>query len=143
MIISHFEELMLFEPYHLGDVALQNRMVMAPMTRSRASQPGDVPTTLNSEYYAQRASAGLIVSEGVPVSELARGYLWTPGLYSPAQIAGWKLVADAVHGKGGKIFAQIWHCGRISHASLRANRQSPSAGSADWRCCQCDVFCLQ
>lgn len=115
----------LFQPYALNDtLQLHNRIVMAPMTRCRAGD-GDVPTPLMAEYYAQRASAGLIVTEGVPVSPEGRGYLWTPGLYSEAQLAGWRQVADAVHAAGGTLFAQIWHVGRVSHSSLQPDGGAP------------------
>jgi len=92
------------------------------MTRSRASQPGDVPNELMAEYYAQRASAGLIVSEGTWISPLGKGYAWTPGIYTPEQIAGWRKVTDAIHAAGGRIFAQLWHVGRLSHISLLDGR---------------------
>jgi N-ethylmaleimide reductase len=111
----------LFDPLQLGDIALANRVVMAPLTRDRAG-PGRTPHALNAEYYAQRADpatgAGLIISEGTQIDPIGQGYLDTPGIYSPEQLAGWKLVTDAVHRKGGKIVAQIWHVGRISHTSL-------------------------
>ncbi len=120
---------MLFEAYQLGGINLSKRIVMGPMTRCRAAQPGNVPTALMAEHYAQRASAGLIVSEGAPVSPQGHGYLWTPGIYTPPQVQGWQLVTEAVHGKGGHIFAQIWHVGRVSHVSLQENGQAPvSAG---------------
>src|SRR5690606_25863173 len=99
----------LFNHYDLADLALRNRIVMAPMTRSRAVTT--VPDALTRTYYAQRASAGLIVTEGAQVSEQARGYLFTPGLHSRAQVAGWKSVTDAVHARGGAVFAQLWHVG--------------------------------
>ena len=114
----------LFEPYTLKSLHLKNRMVMAPMTRCRAGE-GDTPTQLMAQYYAQRATAGLIVTEGVPVSPKARGYLWTPGIHTPQQIDGWKLVAQAVHEAKGLIFAQIWHVGRISHRSLQPDAEAP------------------
>lgn len=120
----------LFAPYALGPSTLANRIAMAPMTRCRADNPGLAPTPTMAEYYRQRAGAGLIISEGVPTSEQARGYINTPGLYSEAQIAGWRLVTEAVHAAGGKIFAQLWHCGRISHASLRADRSPPVGASS-------------
>jgi 2,4-dienoyl-CoA reductase-like NADH-dependent reductase (Old Yellow Enzyme family) len=94
------------------------------MTRCRAAS-GDVPTALMAEYYAQRASAGLIVTEGTPVSPQGRGYLWTPGIYTPEQVAGWKQVAEAVHAAGGRIFVQIWHVGRISHHSVQPDGGAP------------------
>ncbi|GAB6039931.1 alkene reductase [Endothiovibrio diazotrophicus] len=114
----------LFSSYDLAGLSLNNRVVMAPMTRCRAAE-GDVPTPLMAEYYAQRAGAGLIVSEGVPVSPTGRGYLWTPGIYTAEQVAGWRTVADAVHAKGGRLFVQLWHVGRISHRSLQPGDQSP------------------
>jgi N-ethylmaleimide reductase len=102
----------LFDPVRLGDLDLANRIVMAPMTRSRAGE-GDAPTDLNVEYYRQRATAGLIVTEGTQPSATGKGYCRTPGIHSAAQIAGWRKVTDAVHGEGGKIVLQIMHCGRI------------------------------
>jgi N-ethylmaleimide reductase len=121
----------LFQPYELKSLPLKNRMVMAPMTRCRAAE-GDVPTALMAEYYAQRATAGLIVTEGVPVSPSARGYLWTPGIDTPEQIAGWRQATRAVHRAGGRIFAQIWHTGRISHQSLQPDGGAPE-GPTDER----------
>lgn len=103
----------LFSPAQLGNLTLQNHLVMAPMTRSRAL--GNVPGPLEAEYYAQRASAGLIVTEGTAPSANGLGYARIPGLYSPEQVAGWKLVTDAVHAKGGRIFVQLMHTGRVSH----------------------------
>ncbi|VVE32148.1 alkene reductase [Pandoraea commovens] len=117
----------LFQPLQLGAVTLPNRIVMPPMTRSRASQPGDVPNALMAEYYAQRAGAGLIVSEGTYIAPLGKGYAWTPGIHSPAQIAGWRTVTEAVHAAGGHIFAQLWHVGRLSHTSLLGGRQPVSS----------------
>ena len=105
----------LFHPITLGKITLKNRIVMPPMTRSRATQPGNIANELMAEYYAQRASAGLIIGEGTQISPLGQGYAWTPGIYSPAQIAGWKKVTTAVHAKGGVIFAQLWHVGRVTH----------------------------
>ncbi|MGB5445993.1 MAG: alkene reductase [Psychromonas sp.] len=105
----------LFQPIQLGNITLKNRIVMPPMTRSRASQPGNLANELMAEYYAQRTSAGLIVAEGTQISALGQGYAWTPGIYSPEQIAGWKKVTTAVHDKGGVIFAQLWHVGRVTH----------------------------
>jgi N-ethylmaleimide reductase len=119
----------LFDPVQLGDIPLANRVVMAPMTRSRAG-PGDAPTALNVEYYRQRASAGLIVSEGVQPSASGKGYCRTPGLYSEEQVAGWKAVTDAVHAAGGRMVAQIMHCGRVgSHLNKDpgAETVAPSA----------------
>ncbi|MEY4474114.1 MAG: hypothetical protein RL671_2418 [Pseudomonadota bacterium] len=108
----------LFSSIALGDIALANRIVMAPMTRDRAG-PGDVPTALMVEYYAQRASAGLIVTEGVQPSLVGKGYWRTPGIHSDEQIAGWRAVADAVHARGGRIVMQLMHCGRVV---VEANR---------------------
>lgn len=119
----------LFQPVRLGDLTLNNRIVMPPMTRSRASQPGDVPNALMAEYYAQRAGAGLIVGEGTWISPLGKGYAWTPGIHTPAQCAGWRTVTDAVHAAGGTIFAQLWHVGRLSHTSL-LNGEAPVSSSA-------------
>ena len=103
----------LFDPIQLGDMSCENRIIMAPMTRSRAGE-GDVPTEMNALYYGQRASAGLIISEGIYPSFDGKGYVRTPGLVTDAQIEGWKLVTSAVHAKGGKIVAQIMHCGRVA-----------------------------
>lgn len=114
----------LFQPFTLKKLRLKNRLIMAPMTRCRAGD-GDVPTSLMAEYYAQRATAGLIVTEGTPVSPQGRGYLWTPGIYTPDQIEGWRGVTDAVHTAAGLIFAQIWHVGRVSHVSLQPDGASP------------------
>ena len=123
----------LFDPLDLGDIALANRIIMAPLTRDRAA-PGRVPYALNALYYEQRADpatgAGLIISEGTQVAPLGQGYLDTPGVYSPEQLAGWKLVTDAVHAKGGKIVAQIWHVGRISHTSLLPAGEQPVSSTA-------------
>jgi N-ethylmaleimide reductase len=119
----------LFEPYKLGPITLSNRAVMAPLTRNRAVA-GLVPNPLAIDYYSQRASAGLLVSEGTPVSQQGQGYQDTPGIYTKEQIAGWKKVTEAVHAKGGHIFLQIWHVGRISHTSLQPNDGAPVAPSA-------------
>ncbi|MBB3102019.1 alkene reductase [Azomonas macrocytogenes] len=120
---------MLFTPYRLGGLELPNRIVMPPMTRSRASQPGDVPNTLMAEYYHQRASAGLIVSEGTQISQQGQGYAWTPGIHSREQVAGWRGVTDAVHAAGGRIFAQLWHVGRVSHVALQPDGAAPVSSS--------------
>ena len=105
----------LLTSYKLGDLELKNRVVMAPMTRSRADNSENAPTDIHAEYYRQRASAGLIIGEGSQISERAVGYINTPGIYSQAQIKGWKKVTKAVHEEGGKIFLQLWHVGRMSH----------------------------
>ncbi len=115
----------LFSPFKLGALALPNRIAMAPMTRCRAANPAIAPTPMMVEYYGLRADAGLIVSEGVPVSPQARGYAFTPGLYSTAQVAGWQAVTQEVRKQGGRIFAQLWHCGRISHGGLREDGAPP------------------
>ncbi|MEG0317662.1 MAG: alkene reductase [Comamonas sp.] len=120
---------MLFSTYQLGHLQLPNRVVLPPMTRSRAAK-GDVPTDLMAEYYAQRATAGLIVSEGTQISPEGQGYAWTPGIYSAEQIAGWKKVTDAVHARGGRIFAQLWHVGRVSHVDLQPGGAQPVSSSA-------------
>jgi N-ethylmaleimide reductase len=119
----------LFSPVSLGSIQLKNRMVMAPLTRNRAGE-GGVPQALNVTYYEQRASAGLIVTEATPISPMAHGYPALPGIYTDAQVAGWKKVTDAVHTKGGKIMIQLWHVGRISHPSLLPNAAKPVAPSA-------------
>jgi N-ethylmaleimide reductase len=119
----------LFDPYKLGANTLTNRTVMAPLTRNRAL-PGNVPNPLAIEYYSQRASAGLLVTEGTPVSQQGQGYQDVPGIYTKEQIAGWKKVTEAVHAKGGHIYMQIWHVGRISHVSLQPNGGAPVAPSA-------------
>ena len=117
----------LFSPIQLGPLALGNRMVMAPMTRNRA--PEGTPTPLMVEYYTRYASAGLIVTEGAQVSEQGIGYPATPGIHSDTQVAHWQAVTDAVHAKGGHIFVQLWHCGRISHPNFHGGAQ-PVAPSA-------------
>lgn len=119
----------LFDPLTLGSISLSNRIIMAPMTRSRAGD-GDVPTAMNVEYYQQRATAGLIITEGTQPSPNGKGYCRTPGIYSDAQIAGWKKVVDAVHAEGGKIVLQIMHVGRVaSHLNREAGTETvaPSA----------------
>jgi len=114
----------LFTPLQVGDMMLANRIVMAPLTRNRAL-PGRVPGPLQAEYYSQRASAGLIVTEASQISAEGQGYLDTPGIYSPEQVAGWRTVTDAVHAAGGRIVIQLWHVGRISHVSLLPGGQPP------------------
>jgi N-ethylmaleimide reductase len=120
----------LLSPVTAGSIELTNRAVMAPLTRSRAGRPGDVPTDMNVEYYAQRAGAGLIVSEGTQISQQGQGYAWTPGIYTDEQEAGWKKVTEAVHAKGGRIAAQLWHVGRLSHPLLQDDGAAPVAPSA-------------
>ncbi|MCC8396036.1 alkene reductase [Paraburkholderia sp. MMS20-SJTR3] len=119
----------LFQPFKLGTLTLPNRIVMPPMTRSRASQPGDEANDLMAEYYAQRADAGLIVSEGTYIAPLGKGYAWTPGICTAAQVEGWRKVTNAVHAKGGRIFAQLWHVGRLSHTSLLGGEQPVSSSA--------------
>ena len=119
----------LFQPIQVGDLSLPNRVVMAPLTRNRASA-GNVPTALNATYYAQRATAGLIISEATQICAEGQGYIATPGIHSPEQIAGWKLTTAAVHAEGGQIVLQLWHVGRISHTSLQPGGKAPVAPSA-------------
>src|SRR5581483_8517910 len=127
--ITQMSTSILFEPYKLGPITLANRSVMAPLTRNRALA-GLVPNPLAVEYYGQRASAGLLISEATQVSQQGQGYQDTPGIYSKEQIAGWRKVTDRVHAKGGRIFLQLWHVGRISHTSLQPNNGAPVAPSA-------------
>ena len=119
----------ILSPFELGSLALPNRVVMAPMTRNRAGR-GNAPGPLNATYYAQRASAGLIISEATQISPQGVGYLATPGIHSAEQIAGWKGVTEAVHAAGGRIFLQLWHVGRISHPSLQPGGALPVAPTA-------------
>ena len=125
----------LFSPLMLGAIPLPSRIVMAPMTRSRSAQPGNIPTSMMAHYYAQRASAGLIISEATQISQQGQGYSFTPGIYSAEQIAGWRLVTDAVHQAGGRMFLQLWHVGRMSHESFHGGEKpvAPSALSPDAR----------
>jgi N-ethylmaleimide reductase len=120
----------LLDSLSIGDLTLANRIIMAPLTRMRSQQPGNIPHALNAEYYAQRAGAGLIISEATQISQQGQGYPATPGIYTQAQIDGWRLVTDAVHQRGGKIFLQLWHVGRISHPSLQPGGAQPVAPSA-------------
>ncbi|MEI8145698.1 MAG: alkene reductase [Alphaproteobacteria bacterium] len=120
----------LFQPFTLGDLVVPNRIAMAPLTRNRAAHGTDAPHALNATYYEQRASAGLLITEASQISRQGQGYIWTPGIYTDAQIAGWKGVTDKVHHAGGRIFIQLWHVGRVSHTSLQANDGAPVAPSA-------------
>jgi N-ethylmaleimide reductase len=120
----------LFQPYRLGSFKLRNRIVMAPLTRSRARHPGNVPSSLAACYYAQRASAALIVSEATQVSMQGQGYAWTPGIHSREQVEAWRHITRAVHQAGGLIFNQLWHVGRISHPALQPDNVLPVAPSA-------------
>jgi len=117
-------------PISLGHHTLNNRVVLPPLTRQRSAQPGDIATDLMAEYYRQRATAGFMVSEGTQIEPRGQGYAWTPGIYTPAQIDGWRKVTDAVHAEGGVIFAQLWHVGRVSHNALQPDGAAPVAPSA-------------
>lgn len=128
----------LFESYNLGSQQLTNRVVMAPMTRTRTSS-GDVPNALIAKYYGQRASAGLIIAEAIDVAPDGKGYLWMPGIYTDAQVEGWQLVINEVHRNGGKIFMQIWYVGRMSHISMMPGGQAPW-GVTDEQAADSDVF---
>jgi N-ethylmaleimide reductase len=120
----------LFEPYKLGPITLANRFVMAPLTRNRAAPGSFVPSPLAADYYGQRASAGLLVTEASQVSQQGQGYQDTPGIYSKDQVAGWRKVTDRVHERGGRVFIQLWHVGRISHTALQAGGGAPVGPSA-------------
>jgi len=119
----------LFDPTHIGHIAVANRIAMAPLTRNRADADR-VPSALAITYYVQRATAGLLISEATQISPEGQGYLDTPGIYNDAQVASWKKVTDAVHAAGGKIVVQLWHVGRISHVSLLPNGQAPVSATA-------------
>ncbi|MFW5426574.1 MAG: alkene reductase [Methylophagaceae bacterium] len=123
----------LFSSKMVGSITAPNRIVMAPMTRSRTLQPGDIPTELMGVYYAQRATAGLIISEATQISPQGKGYSFTPGMYSDEQVNGWRKVTDAVHAADGRIFSQLWHVGRMSHASFHEDGKpvGPSALAPD------------
>jgi len=120
----------LFTPINTGDFTLPNRVFMAPLTRMRASQPGDVPNELMQTYYVQRASAGLVIAEATQISPQGKGYMDTPGIYSAEQVAGWKKITQAVHEANGRICLQLWHVGRVSHHSLQPDQQLPVSASA-------------
>lgn len=120
----------LFTPLKVGAITATNRVFMAPLTRLRSIEPGDIPTPLMAEYYRQRASAGLIISEATQISAQAKGYAGAPGLHSDEQIAAWKKITQGVHAQGGHMAVQLWHTGRISHASLQPGGQAPVAPSA-------------
>ena len=121
----------LLTPVRLGALQLKNRVVMAPLTRLRAAQPGDVPKPMHAVYYGQRANpGGLLITEATDIAESARGYPGAPGMYSAPQVAAWKRVTEAVHAKGGLIVVQLWHTGRISHSSMHAGGALPVAPSA-------------
>ncbi|WP_348655110.1 alkene reductase [uncultured Thalassolituus sp.] len=120
----------LFTSINLGRHTLKNRIVLPPLTRQRSAQPGDIATDLMATYYRQRAGAGFMVSEGTQIEPRGQGYAWTPGIYTQAQIAGWRKVTEAVHAEGGVIFAQLWHVGRVSHNDLQPGGEAPVAPSA-------------
>jgi N-ethylmaleimide reductase len=120
----------LFTQVQLGNHTLKNRIAFPPLTRQRSTQPGDIASDLMSLYYRQRSSAGFMISEGTQIEPRGQGYAWTPGIYTQAQINGWRTVTDAVHADGGVIFAQLWHVGRISHPALQPNGGAPVAPSA-------------
>ncbi|PJE79196.1 N-ethylmaleimide reductase [invertebrate metagenome] len=120
---------LLFKNSELGDISLKNRVAMAPMTRARSSQPGNIPNDMMAEYYAQRASAGLIITEATQISDDSQGYSFTPGVHTNAQVEGWRKVTRAVHNKEGNIFTQLWHVGRVSHPVFQ-NGEPPLAPSA-------------
>ncbi|KMK66565.1 alkene reductase [Puniceibacterium sp. IMCC21224] len=120
----------LFSAFTAGDIALKNRVVMAPLTRNRARPEDDTPHGLHVDYYTQRAGAGLIITEATQISPEGKGYAWTPGIYSDVQVAGWKKVTESVHKAGGRIVLQLWHVGRVSHTSLQEGGKAPVAPSA-------------
>lgn len=119
----------LFEPVKMGTQTLKNRIIMAPLTRVRSIEPGDVPTPFAGEYYSQRAGAGLIITEATQVSFQAKGYAGAPGIHTQEQIIAWKTVVDNVHAKGGKIVVQIWHTGLVSHKSVQPDNKAPISAS--------------
>ncbi|KRF16697.1 alkene reductase [Nocardioides sp. Soil797] len=123
----------LFSPLTIGSLELPHRVLMAPLTRMRATAPGDVPNDLMRDYYAQRASAGLVISEGTQISAEGKGYADTPGIHSPEQVAGWRSITDAVHAAGGRIAAQLWHTGRVGHESLHDGELPVSASAVEFR----------
>lgn len=121
----------LFTPIAIGELSLSHRVLMAPLTRMRATVPGNIANEMMAQYYAQRASdGGLIIAEASQISEDGRGAPSTPGIHTPEQIDGWKLITDAVHAKGGKIYLQLWHMGRLSHQSYQPDEGLPIAPSA-------------
>ncbi len=125
--MAAYQDSPLFQPFRAGALDLPNRVVMAPLTRSRSSGEGIVPDYA-ATYYAQRAQAGLIVSEATNISAQGRGYALTPGIWNAEQVAAWRPVTEAVHANGGRILSQLWHTGRISHPSLQ-----PGGGRCRWR----------
>jgi len=125
---EQLEQKDLFLPFETGPLKFKNRIIMAPLTRSRADEDGN-PTPMMKEYYSQRAGAGMIISEATNISKEAVGYMKTPGIWSEEQILGWKIITDEVHQKGGTIFCQLWHCGRISHSDLQPDGDAPVSAS--------------
>ena len=123
----------LFDPLVIGGLTVPHRVFMAPLTRMRSSQPGDIPNDLMLDYYVQRASAGLIVSEGAQVSPEGKGYMDTPGIHSDEQVVAWRRITDAVHAAGGRIACQLWHVGRVSHESFHDGALPVSASSLPYR----------
>ena len=119
----------LFQPVEMGSQTLKNRILMAPLTRLRAIEPGDVPSILAAEYYSQRAGAGLVITEATQVSFQAKGYAGAPGLHTPDQTTAWKVITDAVHAKGGKIVVQLWHTGLVAHKSVQPDGKAPISAS--------------
>lgn len=120
----------LFQPLQLGPYNLKNRVTLPPLTRCRSTQPGDIPNDLMAQYYGQRTGAGFMITEGTVIEPRGRGYAWTPGIYTQEQIDGWRKITKAVHDKGGVLFAQLWHVGRVSHGALQPNGDAPVAPSA-------------
>lgn len=129
----------LFSEISLGPYTLKNRIVLPPLTRSRSSQPGNIPNDLMAEYYSQRSGAGFMVTEGTQIEPRGQGYAWTPGIHSAEQIDGWKIVTKAVHDANGVIFCQLWHVGRVSHTSLQPNEGLP-VGPSDIQADNVKVF---
>ncbi|MBY0314793.1 MAG: alkene reductase [Bdellovibrionales bacterium] len=121
----------LLKPIQIGDLKLPHRIFMAPLTRSRSLKEGHTQTPLHALYYSQRASAGLIISEATQISQQGQGYAWTPGIYTDKQVEGWKLVTDAIHNAGGRIFVQLWHVGAVSHNVFQPEGKNP-VSSSEW-----------
>jgi N-ethylmaleimide reductase len=120
----------LFNPIRLGPFTLKSRIVLPPLTRSRSTQPGNIPNDVMATYYGQRSGAGFMVTEGAQIEPRGQGYAWTPGIHSAAQIDGWRQVTERVHAEGGIVFAQLWHVGRVSHTTLQPDGGAPVAPSA-------------
>lgn len=120
----------LFTPIRLGPFNLKSRIVLPPLTRSRSTQPGNIPNDVMATYYGQRSGAGFMVTEGTQIEARGQGYAWTPGIHTAAQVDGWRQVTERVHAEGGVIFAQLWHVGRVSHTTLQPDGAAPVAPSA-------------